>query len=69
MLKGTAPELRPSAFTGSDEAGCFVGDGALPARFRDVGYAAFGGVAGELRAVHTTAPATLNKTARMSIIA
>ena len=49
-----------------DEAGRLVGDGARLALFCHIGNAALRGEAGELRAVHTTATATLDEAAHMS---
>ena len=54
------------SLTGGDEAGCFVGDGTIPALIGDVGHAAVVGISGVLLAARPTALATLFKTTNMS---
>ena len=54
------------SLTCGNVAGCFFGDGALPAVVRDGGDTALGGAAGERVAVRTTAPTTRSKTTRVS---
>lgn len=68
-MKHPGGEMKPgNPLTVVDEAGCLVRDGARLAPFGDVGDAAVRRVAGELRAVHPTATAALNKAAHVSEI-